>query len=189
MYENYKVAGNGMQRMFQGEMIAVIALVVMIIPVLGWIIGPIGILVGGILSLVGLHSAVPAHPNFSNAFNFMIANVVLSFLSGFAGDGALGTLLSLAGSVLGFLVTYFVCIAAAELLSDKGDNEQAERGQFIWKLYLGCAVVAVVCGILAMIPVIGALAAIVLVIAAIVELVASILYLIFLYKASQSLLS
>ncbi len=190
MYENYAIAGSGMKKMFTAEVVAIASVVILLIPILGWIVGLVGMIVGFVLSLTGLYAAGPAHANFKNAFTITIANIVVSIIKGFMGeDSFLGAILGAVSVALGFLVVYFVCTAAAELLNEKGDAYQADRGTLIWKMYFVCAVIAIVCSVLAVIPIIGALAAVVALIASIVELVASILYMIFLYKASQSLLA
>lgn len=189
MYQNYTPAGNGMKQMFLAQIIGIISIFILFIPILGWIVGMVGALAGGILSLIGLNTAAQAHPNFRNAFNATIANLVVSILNNFLKEGFLGAVLSMVSSVLSFLVIYFVCTGASELLSSKGDVSQADRGQLIWKLCLGCTAVAVVGGILAVVPIVGALGAIATVVAGIVQLVAQILFIIFLYAGSQSLLS
>lgn len=205
MNENFLIAGNGMRKMFVAQIISLVAAgAVLLVALLALVAGGMGsaglivivglaafvaIIVSAIMSLMGLYSAGPAHANFKTAFTVTIINIVVNIIGSFFKEGLLAGLFDVANVVLGFLVVYFVCTAASELLTQKGDDYQADRGTLIWKMYFVCTAIAVVCSILAVIPIIGALAAIVSVISSIVELVASILYLVFLYKASESLLA
>ena len=185
MNDDFKTAGSGLRTVFIGELVSIAAIFLVWIPFLGIIAA----LAGGIIVLVGLNSAGPAHPGFKNAFYMAVAVVILNVVSAFTGAGFLTGLLNVAVPIVSFLETYFICVASGELLLAKGDDSQADRAALIWKLYAACMLVGIVCTLVAWIPVLNLLAGVVNVVVAIVELVAGILLFIFLYKASQSLLS
>lgn len=189
MYEDYDVAGSGLRTMFQAQIAVIIGAVIMFIPLIGTVVGLITVVVAGVMILSGLYAAGPAHEFYRKAFTFEIANLLLSLVYNFMDEGLLKTALGVAETAIGVYTIYLICTATEHLLSAKGDNAQAARGQFIWKLYLGCAVAGTVCAVLTVIPVINILAAIAAVVVGIVQLVAGIIYLMFLYNAYQSLLS
>jgi len=188
MNSEYVTAGNGLKKMFIGEIVALISALVAFIPVLG-LLGIVGTIVGAVIILVGLNATCPAHDNYKNALYMVIAGIVLNILSGFLGAGIFKSLVVIVSSIVAFLQTYFICTASGELLAAKGDGYQADRAVLIWKLYALCTVVSIVCTLVAGIPVIEFLAGVAGIIAGIVEVVAMVLYVIFLYKASESLLS
>lgn len=181
-FERFPTAGNGLRLMFIGQIVAIISA---FIPV----VGALGILAGGVLSLVGVVKAMPAHEGYRNAIVAMAANVVISFLGNFWTDGALGGLVNIAGILAAFLATYFVCTASGALLAEKGDAVQADRAGLIWKLYAVSTVVSVLCVLVSWIPLVNVLAAVAAVVMSIVELVTGVLYVVFLYSASKSLLA
>lgn len=185
MKSDYTIAGSGLGTMFIGQIVTIAAAFFAWVPFLG----AIAMIVGGIIVLVGLNSAGPAHPGYRNAFYMAIAGLAIGLLSVFTQNGLLADTLSLAADVVAFLETYFICTASGTLLELKGDAVQADRAALIWKLYAACMLVGVVCTLVAWIPVVNILAGVVAVVTGLVELVAGILLLIFLYKASQSLLS
>jgi len=166
---DYTTAGRGLKTMFIGEIVCLFSF----IPFVG--------LIGLIVTLVGLNTASKAHPGYKTAFTIAIVNIVVSLLCVFLGP------LSILVSILSVVMVYMICTTSAELLCEKGDAEQAARAQTVWKIYTGCLVVSIVCTILALIPFINVLAAAVIVVTVIVQLVGGILYLVFLYKASDSL--
>ena len=173
MSEQYALAGRGLKNVFIGQILCILSFFPFV--------GPILAIIGLVLNLVGLNTASQAHPGYKTAFTVAIVSIVVSILSIFL------SFLSIVTTILGLVMVYYICTTSAELLGAKGDAYQAAKGLSVWKLYLGCTVVTVVCLLLAFIPIINIFAAIVSVIAAIVLLVAGILYVIFLYKAQESL--
>lgn len=171
---DYSTAGNGLKKVFIGEILAIFSF----IPLLGGILA----LVGGILSLVGLYQASKVAYGYRTAFQLSIASIVVELLGVFIPG------VSLVGVILSIAVVYFVCMATGELLVEKGDSQTAAKGQFVWKLYAVCGVIVLVCTLVAFIPGAAILAAVVLLPTAIASLVAGIQYLIFLYRASEYLL-
>lgn len=181
MNENYLLAGKGLHTMFVAE---IIILVSAFIP----LIGIIGILVGLVLSLVGLHTASKTHSGFQAAMTMTLAGIAVSLISIFLPDGGLlGTLISIVSNVLSLAVTYFVCITASDMVEELGQYEVAQRGRFVWKLNLICTVVTVICAVVVFIPILNILAAIAAVVTGIAAIVAGILYLMFLHGASKCL--
>ena len=190
MYEKFEIAGNGLKTMFLAQIVILVAAVVTALGLLAVpfaLIGLVGIIVGGIMSLVGLFRAGPAHDYYRNAMTVCVINIVVEVVAKIAGDGFFGSLLDSVSTVLGAVMVYFICAATAELLSNRGDAALAARGQLIWKLNAGCAVAAIVCTLLAVVPVVKILAGVIGIVAGIVSLVVSVLYIMFLYQSYRSL--
>lgn len=190
MYEKYEIAGNGLKTMFIAQIMTIISLVVTAIGLLFMpfaLIGLVGAVVGGIMNLVGLFRAGPAHEKYRNAMVVVVINLVVEVVAKIAGDGFFGSLLSSASTVLGAVMIYFICAATAELISDKGDAELAARGELIWKLNAGCVAAGIVCTLLAVVPIVKILVGVIGIVAVIVGLVVSVLYLMFLYKSYLTL--
>lgn len=148
-----------------------------IIPLVGFII----VLVGLILMLVGLYTAGRADAAYQTAFIVTIVNLVLNLFSG------LIPLLGIVCDVLGIVQVYLICTTSARLLAEKGDTVTAARGLFVWKLYVACIAVEILCFLLLGILGLYALMVLLSFVMLIVSLVGAILYLIFLYRASNSL--
>lgn len=185
---NFAVAGNGLKKMFLGEIVVLIGAVVVFIPILG-IVGSIAAIVGSILILVGLYSTRDAHPNYQYAFYMAIAGIVMNALAMIFTEGFLSSLVSVGSTAVSFFQLYFICTASGELLNAKGDSYQADRATLIWKINAVCALVSIAAVLVSWIPVINVIAAVAVLVAGIAEIVAAVLYLIFLYKGSQSLLA
>lgn len=167
---DYMLAGKGLNRMFIGEILCILV----IIPMIGGILA----LVGYVVALVGLYTASKADEGYRTAFFLTIATLILQFIP----------ILSVLGSIFSIITTYLVCTTTARLLTEKGDTDTAARGLFVWKLYAACLVVSLVCTLLLLIPIINVMAVLVNVVVAIATFVGGILYLIFLYRASDSLM-
>ena len=167
---DYSLAGRGLNRMFIGEILCILA----IIPLIGGFLA----LAGLIVMLVGLHTAGKADDGYRTAFILTVAGLILSFIP----------LLSLIVNILSIITTYLVCTTTARLLTEKGDLETAAKGLFVWKLYAACLVVSLVCALLLFVPIINVAALLLEIATAIASLVGGILYLMFLYRASDSLM-
>lgn len=172
---SYETAGKGLNRMFIGEILCIVGT---FIPLVGGFL----VLAGFIVNLVGLYTAGQADGGYHTAFVLTIVRMIASLFS------ALLPLLSIIGSALSIMITYLVCTTSARLLTEKGDLETAARGLLVWKLYLACMVVSILCVVLALIPALFGLAVAVVLVTLIASLVGGILYLVFLYRASNSLL-
>lgn len=188
MNERFSLAGKGMWLLFLSVILTLAAVVVVIVPIIGWVAAPIMVLVALVMQFYAPYSARTAHANFQNAFYVAIVALVLGIISVFVPEeGVLAGLVSILSEILSFLFTYFVCTAAGELLAEKGDVEQARRAELIWKLVAGCCVVSILCTLIGWVPVLGAIVGVAGVIASLVSFVASILEVIFYYKAANSL--
>ncbi len=176
---SYPKAASGLKLLFIAEILAIIAAVLTLIPV----VGPILSAVAQVLILVGLYQASGDDEGYKTAFIITIVNLVVSVVSIFAG-GVFATILSIVTTILNLAVVYFVVNTTGNLAHSLGKDELAARGEKVWKLYLICAVASIVISLLSFIPILAAALEIVL---AIVQLIAYILYLIFLNKASQAL--
>ena len=173
MSEQYTLAGQGLKKVFIGQILCIFAL----IPIVGAILAVIGY----VFHMLGLNTASKTHPGFKTAFTVAIASLVVAILSIFL------PFLSVVTTILGLVECYYICTTSSEMLSSKGDATLAATGLSVWKMYMICIIVVVVCTILAFVPILGILAAIVLVIASIVLIVAGIRNIIFIYKAQESL--
>lgn len=169
---NYRTAGDGLMLVFIGEIICIFSF----LPLLGLILA----IIGTIIELAGLNKAGQTADGYRTAFTVSVVVIVLTFV------GLIVPFVSVISRILSMVVLYIVCNTTADLL-DPFDWETARRGRTVWKLCLGCTIVMVVCAVLAIIPLINILAAIAAVVTAIVSLVGGILYLMFLYRASDSL--
>lgn len=185
MDHKHHVVGKGLKTMFIGEIVTLVFTFLVWVPLLG----PIGILAGGVLVIMGLYTASTAHLNYKYCMYIRVVGIVLGILLAFASTGILSGSASAFSVVLTFAEVYLVCTTTAKFLRDRGDENQAKRGETIWKLYAVCAIVIAVCDVLMAVPVLNILAGLVAVISGIVSLVAGVLYLMFLYHASSSLLA
>lgn len=168
----YRTVGDGLMLVFVGQILSIFSF----LPLLGGILA----IIGTIVELVGLYKAGSQEDGYRTAFTLSIVIIVLSFV------GLIVPFINLINSILSMVVLYIVCNTTADLL-DHCDYETAQRGRTVWKICLGCTIVLVVCAVLLFIPLINVLAAIAAVVTAIVSLVGGILYLMFLYRASDSL--
>lgn len=183
----YQNAGPGLKKMFIAEVGAIICTVLMLIPIVN-IIAAIGALVFMIISLVGLNAAGQDIEGCKKAFMFTIVNLLVSVLSSFLGSIAvIGTILTIAQSILSLLVTYYVCTSVSEVMNTIGHADVAQQGNLVWKINLVCYAVDIVLTVLALIPVLNVLAGIAGYVIGIVSLVAGILYMIFLNKSYKAL--
>lgn len=169
---SYRTAGDGLMLVFIGEIICIFSF----LPLLSLILG----IIGTIVELVGLNKAGRAADGYRTAFTLSIVIIVISIV------GLIVPFVGVINRILSMVVLYIVCNTTADLL-DHCDYETAQRGRTVWKICLGCTIVLVVCAVLLFIPLINILAAIAAVVTAIVSIVGGILYLIFLYRASDSL--
>lgn len=185
--ETYQNAGPGLRKMFIAEVGAIVCTVLMFIPIVN-LLAAIGALVFMIISLVGLNAAGKDIEGCKTAFIFTIVNLVINVLSSFLKNVAvIGTILSIAQSIISLLVIYYVCTSVSDVMNKTGHADVAQQGNTVWKINLVCYIVEIAITILALIPVLGVLAVITSAVVGIVSLVAGILYMIFLNKSAQAL--
>jgi hypothetical protein len=180
---NYPNASQGLKLVFYGEIVMIIGLLLIWVPLVGSLI----IIVGGVLDIVGLYKAMPDDNGYQTALTLSIVIVVVNVISNFAGDGALGTILSILSTVANLGVTYYVVNTTCNLLHSVGAADIEAKGKTVWTINLVCAVVNVVLDVLILVPIIQILAAVCAFIMAIVALVGYVLYLLFLNKAYPAL--
>ncbi len=182
----YTNAGPGLKKMFIAQVGSVICSVLLFIPLIN-LLAAVGVLVFLIISLIGLNQAGKDIGGCQTAFQFTIAQLVLSVISNFTGNGIIGTLVSVACSVMGFLVTYFVCSSVAEVLRMRSHDDIASRGDLVWKINLVCYAVEIIVSVLAHIPLLNILTGPANFILPVVSLIAGILFITFLYRSSEVL--
>lgn len=180
----YPRAADGLKKMFIAEILVIIGSLLAWIPLLGSVLS----IVGGILCLVGLHTAGGDDEGYRSAFTLSIINIVLTVILVFvAAVPILGSLLSIVSSLISLAVIFYVCRTTSNLCSATGHEDVARKGNTVWTINLVCTIVSVVLSLLILIPIVNVLAAVAMLVVAIVELVGYILYLIFLYKGSAAL--
>lgn len=173
------IAGKGLFYVFVGQIVSLFTF----IPFLGGFVG----LAALVISIYGFYTMAKADNDYNTAFIVTIVNLVITLIHMFAfKSGAMNLLVTVANTLLSFLVVYYVCTATAALLQGVDDG-LVNRAGLIWKMYLVCTVILIVCQILSYIPIINILAGIAAFLTAIVQLVASILYLIFLWSSQKTL--
>lgn len=182
--QSYQNASAGLKKMFVAQIGTIICTIIMVIPIVGTIIGGIGAFVFAIYSIVGMNQAGQDIPDCKKALILTIVNIVVSILGNVPG---LGTLMSIVGDVVSFLIVFFVCSSVAKVLREIGAAEVAGKGELVWKINFVCDVASIVITILMLIPFINILAAVLSVALAIVAIVAGIIYLVFLYQSYNAL--
>lgn len=183
MNESYAIAGKGLKNMFTGQIIALAAIPVMILSPL---ISIILIMGGGIISIVGLCQAMPAHENYRKAVIMLVAGVVLSVVANLAAGSPVGTFFGAVGDVVSLLQIYFVCTATSILLRELGYEREAASGDLVWKLNAACYLVIIAASVVALVSTL--LGGIVAIVTGIVGIAASIIYIVFLNKSYKALL-
>ena len=182
----YNNAGSGLNKLFIAQIGTVVSSVLLLIPIVN-LIALLAILGFLILSLVGLNEAGKDIAGCKTAFQLTAAELILNILSGILGSGILGTLISAASSVAGFLALYFVCSSVADVLRTRSHDDIASKGELVWKINLVCYAVEIVMSFLAHIPLLNVLAVPAGIIIPVVTIIAGILYIVFLYKSSLAL--
>lgn len=181
MYGSYPNAAKGMKWVFIAQILAIVSIPLMLI-----LVGGITAIVGMGLELVGLFKMGEDDDNYKPAFYVAIATLVVSFLTGFAGEGILSTLLGIVSSILNLFIVYQVCTTTGNLLTGR-DEALAQRGATIIKIYFVCTVVDIVCTVLSIVPLVNIIAAVAVAVSTIASLVGYIMYITFLYSGSKAL--
>ena len=181
--------GKGLYFLFLSSVLAIIAWVILLIPVLGVIVGLVLSIVVLVMNLYGLHLMSQSVSEYQTAFYCTIVALVVDLINAFIGF----SLLDIVSSVLNLVVIYVVCHVTAGLLDGMAGNwdakEVARQGIQVWKINLGCTIVTVVCALLLFIPIVNVLSVVALLVTAVVSLIGGVLYLIFLWKSQQILQS
>lgn len=173
-----------MKKMFIAEIGAIACVVIALIPVIGTLVGGIGVIVFAIISLVGLYAVGQEVEACKKAFNLTIVNALLNVLTAIP---VVGVIISIVRTVISFLITYLVCTSLSEVLNNAGATDIANLGTKVWKISFVCAILGVIFSLIALIPLIGGLGDFLNFFVAIAELVAGVMYLIFLNKGANHL--
>lgn len=194
--ERFSIAGNGLKLMFIGQLVALFSIVPLV--------GGLAAIVGAIISIVGLVKTIQADPGYKRALIMLVlgiaSTVLMTVMAGVAAGGALmgsggaaagglmGVLvLSLAASVFGFLQTYCVCTATSGLLREIDQEDEAARGDLVWKLNALCYLIGIVIAVVTFVS--AGAAGFLGVVSKLVSLAAGVLYVIFLYKSHTIMLT
>lgn len=127
MYPN---ATHGLERVYQSQVIALVAAVLMIIPVIN-MLAAIALIVSLVLYMIGINEAGKDDENYKTAFTLIIVQLVISVLNSLIG----GVIFDLVNEALALAVLYFVCITTNKLLKNIGaDGRITDRGVVVWKI-------------------------------------------------------
>lgn len=178
-----KEVSNGLNLLYVGNLIVILASLFMILPVLG-LLAAFAVLAGGVVSLVGLARLRNHHEDYMIALIATLAGIVCGLL---AKDGTIfGSLMDLAQSVCSLLQTYFVVRGTNSFLTAGGFHAQSAMGDRAWKWQLIVVAVSVVTLlVLFILPPLALILAIVNILAGIVALIFFLSYL----KASANTLA
>ncbi len=102
----------------------------------------IAVLIGGLMSLVGLVDMRNEHSHFMKALILCAIGIVLSLLA--RGDSIFATVMGLAQTGCSLAQTYFLIEGTQFFLSERKCFEEQEKGGKAWQWALGTAVAGVV---------------------------------------------
>ena len=178
----YPNAASGLKKIFMGQILAIVSVVLMVIPILN-IVGIILLIACCVLDLIGINEAAKDSDGYGKALSFTIANIVISIIEIFLdSESVLYQLLEIASSVCSLAILYYICTTTADLLRRKGAYQIADEGDRVWNINKICLIISVVCSALAIVPIINIIAVLALLAVALVSIYASIIYIIFLKK-------
>lgn len=194
----YPNAAGGLKMLFLAQILSIAAIAILVLGaimsafgglLLLLMLGSLVAIASGVLEILGLNKAGMDDEGYRGAMLFAVIGLVVSLINSWwlSDVPFVGTLLSLAGDVLVFLVVNAVCQTTGNLLHGVGNEVLSERGAVVAKIYLICTVVNIVCTIVGAIPILGILAGIVNFVSAIVSLVGYVMYLTFLSGSSNAL--
>lgn len=184
---NLQNAGAGLRKMFIASLGVIICTILLIIPIVK-ILAAIAVLVFLILSMVGLFQAGNDIEGCRTAFILTLVNIILKILGVGFKSGIMNTIITIAGYVVSFMITYLVCTSVSEVMNQVGAINVAQMGETTWKINAICNVGQVFIAILVLIPILGWIAGVLgAIILVVLSLIGEILYMIFLYKSSQIL--
>lgn len=196
---NYPSAAGGLKMMFLAQILTIVGAVVTVVGAMlamvtagilsiVMLLGSLLVLAAGILDIVGLYKAGADDQGYRGALIFALIAVVVGIIMGFMEEGGfLYALLSIADSILTFLVVNAVCQTTGNLLHSMGKDDLAEKGNTVSKLYFICTVITVVCTLVGAIPVINVLAGLASIVGGVITIVGYVLYLIFLNNGGKAL--
>lgn len=189
----FVTAGQGLFKIFCGELLASVAAVALGafaqrlgIAVLLYLAAAVSI-AGFLLVLAGLEGAAVAHTGFRSALWYVGANVLISIPLRLDLLPGLRTVLTVASLAAGLLTVFLICKSASALLTEKGREEQAGQGANAWKGYFVCIAASTGCSLAAAF-LYGAPAGVALsLLYLLLQAAAECVYLVFLYRAQRAL--
>ena len=179
----YPNAAQGLRMMFFGQILMIVGVLLAWVPLVGALL----IIAAPIAELVGVYKAGADDENYRGALVFVALVLMVNFISGFKGEGFLGSILDMVSEVLNLMVVFSVCNTTSNLLHSIGQEELSQRGGTVIKIYAACTVISIVCQALGFIPIINIAAALVLAVSSIVQLVGYVMYLLFLNGSGKAL--
>lgn len=179
----YPNAANGLRLMFIGQILMIVGVLLAWVPLVGALL----IIAAPVVELLGVYKAGDDDENYRGALVFVALVLMVNFISGFKGEGFLGSILDMASEVLSLLVVFSVCNTTSNLLHSIGQEELARRGGTVIKIYTACTAISIVCGVLGIIPIINIAAALVNGISGLVMVAGYVMYLLFLNGSSKVL--
>ena len=179
----YPNAASGLRLMFLGQILMIVGVLLAWVPLVGALL----IIAAPVVELVGVYKAGDDDENYRGALVFVALVLMVNFISGFKGEGFLGSILDMASEVLSLLVVFSVCNTTSNLLHSIGQEELSQRGGTVIKIYTACTAISIVCQVLSIIPIINIAAALVAGISGLVMVVGYVMYLLFLNGSSKVL--
>ena len=199
MENKNQLASVGLRRIFNSQILMIVAVVlaaIMGIMSLSGSSGAIVIIVGiiafialaasFILNLMGLVKAAPAHSYFKLALFFTIVSIIMNIIQVIPafknGNVATSVIQTVSDSVMIILV----CVGAIQLLKACKEEGTAKIGTIIIALCVICCVIFEICEIFSFSST-GTTAMVLLIAVMVCEVLSKILYLVFIGKASSAL--
>lgn len=179
----YPNAASGLRLMFLGQILMIVGVLLAWVPLVGALL----IIAAPVVELLGVYKAGDDDESYRGALVFVALVLMVNFISGFKGEGFLGSILDMASEVLSLLVVFSVCNTTSNLLHSIGQEDLSQRGGTVIKIYTACTAISIVCGVLGIIPIINIAAALVNGISSLVMVVGYVMYLLFLNGSSKVL--
>lgn len=205
--EELVLAGQKLRTVWKGYLVTLVTLLVTIVVLLAAVMGIaanpfaaggtavvlvilllislVCLIVGGVMTLVGLYGLRPLEPEYRTAFLLSIINIVLGFIGDKLGQN-IGSVVDVARSVLSLVVIWLIVQATGRLMSQIAREDLVELGGQVWKITLACTVIEVVLGLLPLTGSLG-LTSVVLVVVLVMGIVVQCVFLSYLNKAAQAL--
>lgn len=187
MHDNYVKAGTALRLMFAGQLVGIVGA---LLGDVAGIAGAVVTLMGKGLVFYGVFSTRTAHVGYRYALYAqavsLLSNLIASLLP--AGQDTVLLVLSLIITVADPVALYFICATSAQLLTQRGENALADRGNLVWKLAVGCFVADLACMAMGWTRMLDTFIAVVQLVTLLARVAAYVLLVVFYYTASKALL-
>lgn len=177
MDSNMRTAARGLFVIFCGTALYSIC---GIIPTIGELLSA----VGGLISIYGVYLASKTHRNYKSAFYSAIMIIAVNLINYMVDGAFFSSVMDIVISILSLSMTYFICMATAELLRGVSSTLILWANR-IWLAYLFCTVISVVGLVVSIIA--PTIAGILLAASALISVASAVAYLLFLYRAHVAL--